>query len=305
MKLTYVLYLVALSTAFVLPEEHIFNQITIDSQRSVQSAWDKLPSKDEVVNTLEDSLYKVEHSFGKVAKCSKHAFDSAVDHASEAGNDVSAKVQETGFAASSWINSAANLEDHPHDKPNQTIYQLISSSKYTTKLAAAIDEYPDLVVLLNGTLANYTLFAPIDSAFEKIPKDAPKPSKEDIKKALLYHVSPEFYPAGKVLVTHTVPTALTVDTLGVGPQRLSTNIGIKGLTVNFYSRIIAINIVSIVVPSFRRGSLLTQRSLERTVSSMVLIVSWYLHLRPPRSSLFCLASSVPSSWVLPRLGCCQ
>ncbi|KAL8966888.1 MAG: hypothetical protein Q9183_003167, partial [Haloplaca sp. 2 TL-2023] len=157
-------------------------------------------------------------------------------------NDVSAKVQETGFAASSWIESAANLEDHPHDQPNQTIYQLISSSKYTTKLAAAIEEYPDLVVLLNGTLANYTLFAPIDSAFDKIPKDAPKPSKEDIKKALLYHVSPEYYPAGKVLVTHTVPTALTVDTVGVGPQRLSTNIGIKGLTVNFYSRIIAINI---------------------------------------------------------------
>ncbi|KAL8971124.1 MAG: hypothetical protein Q9183_001202, partial [Haloplaca sp. 2 TL-2023] len=58
MKLTYVLPLVTLSTAFVLPEENVFNQVAIDSQRSVQSAWDKLPSKDEVVNTLEDSLYK-------------------------------------------------------------------------------------------------------------------------------------------------------------------------------------------------------------------------------------------------------
>lgn len=245
MKLTSILPLAAISTAFVLPEEHVFNQIAIDSHKSVDSVWDKLPSKHDVVNKLEDSFDKLEKTVDKVTKCSKHAFDSAVDYAAEAGNDVSNKVQQTGFAASSWVNTAVNLEGHHHhDKPNQTVYQLISSSKYTTKLAAAIDEYPELVVLLNGTLANYTVFAPVDSAFEKIPEDAPKPSKEEIKNALLYHVSPEFYPAGKVLVTHTVPTALTVNTLGIGPQRLSTNIGVKGLTVNFYSRIIAIDIVS-------------------------------------------------------------
>lgn len=42
---------------------------------------------------------------------------------------------------------------------------------------------------------------------------------------------------------HTVPTLLSVDTLGIGPQRLATEIGLKGLTVNFYSRIVAVNIV--------------------------------------------------------------
>lgn len=128
--------------------------------------------------------------------------------------------------------------------------ELIASSKYTTKLAALINEYEDVVTLLNGTLANYTVFAPTDKAFEKIPEHAPKPSKEELKKVLLYHVSADFYPASKVLVTHTVPTLLEIpETLGIGPQRLSTNIGLKGLTVNFYSRIVAIDIVSSLHPS--------------------------------------------------------
>jgi len=96
-------------------------------------------------------------------------------------------------------------------------------------------------------LISNKVFAPTDSAFEKIPEHAPKPSKEDLKKILLYHVSEEFFPAGRVLVTHTIPTLLSVDTLGIGPQRLGTEIGLKGLTVNFYSRIVAIDIVSLVL----------------------------------------------------------
>ena len=75
------------------------------------------------------------------------------------------------------------------------------------------------------------------------------PSKEDLKKILEYHVSAEFYPAGRVLVTHTIPTILEGEDIGFEKQRLSTNIGLKGLTVNFYSRIIAINIVSSHCPS--------------------------------------------------------
>ncbi|KAI4176885.1 MAG: hypothetical protein LQ343_000742 [Gyalolechia ehrenbergii] len=245
MKLSYVLPLAALSTAFVLPDERVISQIAIEAHKSAGSAFDRLTSKDQVVENFEHSVEKLADIYDKVAKSSKHALDTAIDYAAATGSDISKKVQQTGFDASSWIDSTTNIGSHGHhDPPNQTVYELIATSKYTTKLAAAISEYPDLVTLLNGTLANYTVFAPVDSAFEKIPEDAPKPSKEFLKKALLYHVSPEFYPAQKVLVTHTVPTALTVDTVGIGPQRLSTNIGLKGLTVNFYSRIIAINIVS-------------------------------------------------------------
>ena len=74
---------------------------------------------------------------------------------------------------------------------------------------------------------------------------------------LLYHVSPEFFPAGRVLVTKTIPTALDVETLGIGPQRLSINLSLKLLTVNFYSRIVAINIVRLL--------LLLDKSISLTV----------------------------------------
>lgn len=131
-----------------------------------------------------------------------------------------------------------------HKKSNKTVYELISESKYTTKLAGLINEFDDLVELLNGTAANYTVFAPTDKAFAKIPEHAPKPSKELLKKVLTYHVSADFYPAGRILVSHTIPSLLLEDNLGGAAQRLSTNIGFKGLTVNFYSRVVAVNIVS-------------------------------------------------------------
>jgi len=125
-----------------------------------------------------------------------------------------------------------------------SVYELIAESKYTTKLAALINEYPDLVQLLNGTTANFTVFAPTNSAFEKIPEHAPKPSKDEIKQILFYHISTELYPAGRVLLSHTIPTYLVGDGIGGEAQRLGIEIGLRGLTVNFYSRIVAIDIVS-------------------------------------------------------------
>ncbi|KAL9610660.1 MAG: hypothetical protein Q9167_004640 [Letrouitia subvulpina] len=242
MKLLNLLPLAAISAAFVIPDDQVMSRIAFESQKSADSASSWLPTK----NQLQDEFDKTSKH---VLKFSKNALDDAYDRAAESVNKVSQKAYEIGFDAQSWLHSASSSfapeghhGHHGHGKPNLTIYELIAESKYTTRLASLINEYPDLVTLLNGTSANYTLFAPIDSAFEKIPEGAPKPSKEELKKVLLYHVSPEYYPAGKVLVTHTVPSALTVDTVGIGPQRLSTNIGLKGLTVNFYSRIVAIDI---------------------------------------------------------------
>lgn len=55
---------------------------------------------------------------------------------------------------------------------------------------------------------------------------------------------PEFYPAGRVFFADTAPTLLKSDSLGSEPQpqRLAFRLRLKGITVNFYSRIIAPNI---------------------------------------------------------------
>jgi len=119
---------------------------------------------------------------------------------------------------------------------------MIAKSNHTTKLAALINEFDDLVELLNGTTANFTVFAPTNKAFDKIPKNAPKPSKEFLKKILTYHVSPHLFPAGRILFSRTIPTALEAEAIGTVPQRLSTQIGLGGLSLNFYARIVALNI---------------------------------------------------------------
>lgn len=272
MKFSPVLALATASAAFVLPNE----QLAYLENVEVQS---RIPSKSEIVNDL-DSVFgnaakdientfhrvsgKVESTFDYYATQAKSAFDEAYERVEDAATQANDRIHEAYFDSQGWLQSAKDIyeeeEDystlghghhghhgpHPH-KPNQTVYELIASSKYTTKLAKLISEYDDLVEALNGTAANYTVFAPTDRAFEKIPEHAPKPSKEFLKALLTYHVSPEFYPAGRVLVTRTIPTLLKSPALGKKPlpQRLSTNIGFHGLTVNYYSRVVAVNIVRI------------------------------------------------------------
>lgn len=122
-----------------------------------------------------------------------------------------------------------------------TVYELISKSKYTTKLAKLIDQYDDLVKTLNGTKANYTIFAPTDEAFEKIPHHGKHPSKEQLKDILLYHVSDDFYPAGRVLHSYTIPTLYEPEQLG-HKQRLTVRVTLKGPAINFYAKLVAVDI---------------------------------------------------------------
>ena len=179
MKLIQILPLAALSTAFVIPDEQVMSQVAIESDRAPESFLEKLPSKDEAVKQFEDS-------FTKLIDTSKNAFDDAIEYATETKEDISDNAYETAYHVSSWLDSAADRvqelgedvvpfseDDADHDggkgrkgrkghhahckKPNLTVYELISKSKYTTKLAALISEYEDVVELLNGTAANYSM----------------------------------------------------------------------------------------------------------------------------------------------------
>ena len=262
MRYQYLLPLAGLAVAFVIPDQQTLQSLSIeDEQTPQQSIWDKIPQPENFWQHVEDLEDGVSDAIKDVA----HGLDQAFDHVSEQTIEFRDNFCAS-FAGTDWLNTAeyeVDLVDHPpphqdrlghgslahkrphhprHPEANLTVYQLISTSNYTTKLAAAIDEFPDLVELLNGTTSNFTIFAPSDRAFEKIPKDAPKPSKEFLKKILTYHVSPDFYPAGRVLVSRTIPTALEAEAIGKVPQRLSTQISLRGLTVNFYARVVAVNI---------------------------------------------------------------
>lgn len=255
MRTSHLLPLAAIGTAFVIPDQEVFSSLAIEGTRaSSESSWlDSVPSPHEAWEIAEDSI-------SRTFNCAKNTWENAVNHAEDYAVNIKDNFQEA-FAGERWLESAdydTDLFDrpphhgphHPHEphhpphhgKPNKTVYELINESKYTTELAKLINKNEELVTLLNGTTSNFTVFAPIDSAFKKIPDDHKEPSKEFIEKLLTYHVSPDFYPAGRVLVTRTIPTALGGEYLGGEPQRLSTQISLRGLTVNFYARIVAIDV---------------------------------------------------------------
>lgn len=162
-----------------------------------------------------------------------------------------------------------SVDPHHSDK---TIYQLIAESKYTTILTKIINEDPELVDYLNSTDHSLTFFAPTDHAFRKLPhhhhrdhdggdNDDHRIPKEIIRAILRYHSSPQVLNAVKLFHSHTIPSALNSTLLGTTgndndndehkdkirhglPQRLAIRAGFKGLTLNFYSHIIAADIVS-------------------------------------------------------------
>ena len=178
MKLIRVLPFAALSFAFVIPDERVMSQVAIESERTPESFLERIPSKDQAVKQFQDS-------FNNLLDTSKNALDNTIEHVTETKEEVTDQAYKTAYHVSSWIDSAANrveeLGDHlvpfseddkDHKghkghhghckKPNLTVYELISKSKYTTKLAALINEYDDVVELLNGTAANYSAFSSAD-----------------------------------------------------------------------------------------------------------------------------------------------
>jgi uncharacterized surface protein with fasciclin (FAS1) repeats len=93
-----------------------------------------------------------------------------------------------------------------------------AASKNIVETAAANPKFSTLVSLIKkaglvGVLsgkANYTVFAPTNAAFSKVPKKTLNELGKDkamLKKVLLYHVLPGKVPAAKVLKTKSAKTA--------------------------------------------------------------------------------------------------
>ena len=173
MKLASFLQLAALGSAIVLPDEKVLQDF---ETRPRQLGFDHSPSRPAFWGKLQD-IYNRRSSDAKdvLERCSHQAKD-AFNNATSFGKHLGQAVHQDYFDPEGWLESASeatgdpSLDDvfgsnarpphhgrpgHGH-KPNMTVYQLIAESKYTTKLAKLINDYPDLVEALNGTEANYT-----------------------------------------------------------------------------------------------------------------------------------------------------
>ncbi|KAK2059585.1 fasciclin domain-containing protein [Colletotrichum caudatum] len=215
MKAITALSCVAVANAFILPNPEIFEQAAIKNDD--RSWWDRVPSKDSIVNTVEDGA----GSLSAHIEDALHSLEDSVENRFE------------------HVFKEQLFDDEPGT--SKTIYDLISESEHTTEFAKLVNDYEDIVKVLKSTDANHTLFVPTNSAFEHIPKHK-KPSKEEVEAILKYHVGIGEYDAKRVLTTHTIPTLLDERLLGDKPQRLRTSVGLGGVRINFYAKVVAVNI---------------------------------------------------------------
>ncbi|KAL4895769.1 FAS1 domain-containing protein [Aspergillus ambiguus] len=248
MKIYYVWLLVASVSAVVTPNRQ---QVPFDL-KDVSSRYlkDELASETESAETSTSSI--VRNVLDDALEAASHAWRTTASAASEVerhwlNNFFSRPVDDDADHLPkdlSQLSPVYRLFPPRHPPSNNTIYELIAASKYTTILAKIINEDEELVQLLNSTRANHTVFAPTDEAFKKIPHHHHhEPSKELIRAVMRYHIAPGIYTAPQIFHSHTVPTVLESPDLGDKlPQRLAVRVRWKGLTVNYYSRIVAIDI---------------------------------------------------------------
>lgn len=230
------LSLAAIARALVLPEAAV-------NQAPLGGTGDHEPDD---VSDLHNVMFGAHHLDNddegrSAAESFFNAVSSIRGHIHEDFSQAVADLVGLGYTGDHFGSPAGHGH---HDESSYTIYELISKSKYTTKFAKLVDDHPSVVELLNSTDSNYTLFVPLDKAFEDIPDDHKKPSKQVVEDALRYHIGLGEYPAKRILHTYTLPTAHDEELLGGEPQRLRTSVGLGGVKINFYSKVVAADIVS-------------------------------------------------------------
>ncbi|KAJ2905990.1 FAS1 domain-containing protein [Zalerion maritima] len=197
-----------------------------------------------------------------------------------------------------------------HHKVNMTALDILAASNYTKIFSYLITTYsPELTALLNATVddpSNYTVFAPLDHGFKKIhrhfkhhhpDKEPKKPSNETIEKFLSYHVVEGKKPFLSLYLANTLPTLLDGgDELG-GPQRIKIGHGILGVYINFMSKIIFPNYVSLpsLTPVFGEDAQTDSVKLETQPSSNGVLHFLSFPIIPPPTQ-YKLISLFPSAF---------
>ena len=139
-------------------------------------------------------------------------------------------------------------DDAGSNKSNLTLYEMINKSEHSTVFAKFVSEFDDIVKKLNSSLSTHTVFIPTDKAFEKY-SHVPKPPKEYLRSFVEYHIAPNVLPLREIFSSRTIPTLLEQSELGRYPQRISIQLSLRGLMLNYMSHPIRPNIVSSSIPT--------------------------------------------------------
>lgn len=134
--------------------------------------------------------------------------------------------------------------DHYGPHTDSTLFDIIANSKHTTKFAELIKQDNDLLHMLKDPKANFTIFAPGNEAFERLPKDPKDIPKDLLRRVLRYHISHGTHDSHDLVHHNTLLTKLPEDELGKGMyQRLRIGFGSHGPAVNYYSKLTMVDVV--------------------------------------------------------------
>lgn len=239
LTLWFILTLVSasLTAGFVVPNQHVLSSQT-------EGHLDLFPTGVKACASSFNALINgMNHSFRNLKQSGMN------DQFYSAMNDVNNR----GFGPDESLGDGRNISPYPswnpfHPvKPNQTIYQMITTSPHTKTFAKMVSEFDDIVHTLNSTSANSTVYIPPNKALEKF-KDCPYLSRSYLKKLIQYHISPKPYTRRDLFSSLTVPSLLEQDELGHYPQRISIKLGLFGLSLNSMAWIKKSNLVGLYSP---------------------------------------------------------
>ncbi|PGH08653.1 hypothetical protein AJ79_05935 [Helicocarpus griseus UAMH5409] len=247
MKTALALIAASLAKAFVIPSQQ---QLSLFGEVLPHRDQQRIPQLSDDTQLLEDETYFLPHAVRtsenigrlieqphKVDILPFEPDDEGVEHGGDWDNDW-----EDNYSIQSHPDAQLRGGHHPgHGHFNMTLYEMIKSSSHTKIFAKLVDKFDDVVDILNSTSSNHTVFIPTDKAFEEF-RGHPHVSDKLIKKVIMYHIAPEQYPTQRVFTSRTVPTLLEPHELGHYPQRICTQFGLKGLTLNFFVSIIKSNL---------------------------------------------------------------
>ncbi|KAJ3497439.1 hypothetical protein NLG97_g1907 [Lecanicillium saksenae] len=156
---------------------------------------------------------------------------------------VDATVSATEQIHDKALAALQSLERPGHGKdPTLTLYQTLQSFEGASEFTKLLGDFPELVDALNSTNKEYTVFVPLNDAFEKIPDKFKHPSREVLEKFVHYHVVSGSRKAVNVLTSYTLESEAREAGLGGNHQRIRVGASFAGIKLNGYSKLTAVDI---------------------------------------------------------------
>ncbi|PGH29748.1 hypothetical protein GX50_07502 [[Emmonsia] crescens] len=244
MKTTFALLAVSVAEAFIIPDQQ---QLSALSEILPHSHHESTPQPSDYTQLPEDEASFVAHIAG-MSGMSENIDWLMTNHphgAESSGmllSDQDDDDWDDGWDEDSFIQPQSQTRHvgghHPgHGHFNMTLYEMINASTHTKIFAKLVSKFDDIVDILNSTSSKHTVFVPTDKAFAKFKRHRDVPDKI-LKRVIMYHIAPHQYSRRDVFSLRTIPTLLERAALGPYPQRICTQFGIKGLTLNFYASIV-------------------------------------------------------------------